>query len=48
MAGIYKVNIVESVDELKQLLCAQKGASDKERIHLLYRERVTFCVEKTR
>ena len=36
MAGIYKVNIVESVDELKQLLCAQKGASDKERIHLLY------------
>ncbi len=36
MAGVYKLDISESVDELKQLLRSQKTASDKERIHLLY------------
>jgi hypothetical protein len=36
MAGIYKLEIQESEEELKQLLGAQKTASGKERIHLLY------------
>jgi transposase len=36
MAGIYKLNIQESEDELKQLLGVQKTAFTKERIHLLY------------
>jgi transposase len=36
MSGIYKLEIKESEAELKQLLRAQKSASDKERIHLLY------------
>jgi transposase len=36
MAGIYKLEIQESEEELKQLLRTQKTASGKERIHLLY------------
>lgn len=36
MAGVYKLEIQESEDELKQLLRSQKAASSKERIHLLY------------
>ena len=36
MAGVYKLDISESVEELKQLLREQKNTSDKERIHLLY------------
>lgn len=36
MAGVYKLEITESVDDLKQLLGSQKSASDKERIQLLY------------
>lgn len=36
MAGVYKLEIEESEDEIKQLLRAQKTASGKERIHLLY------------
>lgn len=36
MAGIYKLDIVESVEDLKELLRTQKTASDKERIQLLY------------
>lgn len=36
MAGVYKLEIQESEDELKQLLRKQKTASSKERIHLLY------------
>ncbi|WP_199320771.1 helix-turn-helix domain-containing protein [Leptolyngbya sp. FACHB-261] len=36
MAGVYKLEIQESEDELKQLLRKQKTASNKERIHLLY------------
>jgi transposase len=36
MAGVYKLEIQESEDELKQLLRSQKTASSKERIHLLY------------
>ncbi|PPS38787.1 helix-turn-helix domain-containing protein [Chroococcidiopsis sp. TS-821] len=36
MAGVYKLEIAESVEDLKQLLRAQKSASDKERIQLLY------------
>lgn len=36
MAGVYKLDIIESVEELKQLLGRQKSASDKERVQLLY------------
>ncbi len=36
MAGIYKVEIQESLDDLKQLLRQQKVVSSKERIQLLY------------
>lgn len=36
MAGVYKLDIYESEDDLKQLLRQQKTASDKERIQLLY------------
>lgn len=36
MAGIYKLEIQESEENLKQLLREQKTASGKERIHLLY------------
>jgi transposase len=36
MAGIYKLEIQESEADLKALLQAQKTASGKERIHLLY------------
>ncbi|HEY9624972.1 MAG TPA: helix-turn-helix domain-containing protein [Crinalium sp.] len=36
MAGVYKLEIQESEDELKQLLRSQRAASGKERIHLLY------------
>lgn len=36
MAGVYKLEIQESEDDLKQLLRQQKTGSDKERIHLLY------------
>jgi transposase len=36
MSGVYKLEIQESEDELKQMLRAQKTASGKERIHLLY------------
>jgi transposase len=36
MAGVYKLEIQESEEDLKQLLRTQKTASGKERIHLLY------------
>ena len=36
MAGVYKLEIQASEDELKQLLRKQKTALNKERIHLLY------------
>jgi transposase len=36
MAGVYKLEIQESEDEIKQLLRSQKTASGQERIHLLY------------
>jgi transposase len=36
MSGVYKLEIVESEEDLKQLLRVQKTASDKERIQLLY------------
>lgn len=36
MAGVYKLEIQESEDDLKQLLRQQKTASGKERIQLLY------------
>lgn len=36
MAGVYKLEIHQSEDELKQMLGQQKTASDKERIQLLY------------
>ncbi len=36
MAGVYKLDIQESEDELKQLLKAQKTAQGKERVQLLY------------
>lgn len=36
MAGVYKLEIHECEDDLKQLLRQQKNASDKERIQLLY------------
>lgn len=36
MAGVYKLEITESVEDLKQLLRSQKSGSDKERIQLLY------------
>jgi len=36
MAGVYKLEIHESEEDLRQLLRQQKSASDKERIHLLY------------
>lgn len=36
MAGVYKVEIKESVGELKQLLGAQRTAMGKERVQLLY------------
>jgi hypothetical protein len=36
MAGVYKLEITETEDELKHLLRIQKTASAKERIQLLY------------
>lgn len=36
MAGVYKLEITESAEDLKQLLRSQKSASDKERVQLLY------------
>lgn len=36
MAGVYQLEIVETIDELRKLLRVQKTASDKERIQLLY------------
>ena len=36
MAGVYHLEIKEDEKTLKQLLCEQKTASDKERVQLLY------------
>jgi transposase len=36
MAGVYKLEISESEEDLKRMLRGQKTASDKERIQLLY------------
>lgn len=36
MAGVYKLDIAERVEDLKQLLGRQKSALDKERVQLLY------------
>lgn len=36
MAGVYKLEIEESEEDLKQLLRGQKTASAKEQIQLLY------------
>jgi transposase len=36
MAGVYRLEIAESREELKKLLGQQKSASDKERIQFLY------------
>jgi hypothetical protein len=36
MAGVYKLEISESEEELKSLLRVQKTASAKERVQLLY------------
>lgn len=36
MTGVYKLEIQESEEELKQLLRQQKTASGKERMQLLY------------
>ena len=36
MAGVYKLEIRESAEDLKRMLRGQKTASDKERIQLLY------------
>ena len=36
MSGVYRLKIVETTDELKNLLRVQKTASDKERIQLLF------------
>lgn len=36
MAGVYKLEIKESEEELKSMLRGQKTASDKERIQVLY------------
>ncbi len=36
MAGVYKLEIQESAEELKHLLRAQTKAGSKERIQLLY------------
>jgi transposase len=36
MAGVYKLEITESEEELKEMLGKQKTASDKERVQVLY------------
>jgi transposase len=36
MAGVYNLEITETIEQLKQMLKIQKTASDKERIQLLY------------
>ncbi|ELS34699.1 MULTISPECIES: helix-turn-helix domain-containing protein [Pseudanabaena] len=36
MAGVYKLEISESEEELKEMLGKQKTASDKERVQVLY------------
>ncbi len=36
MAGVYKLEISESEEELKEILSRQKTASDKERVQVLY------------
>jgi hypothetical protein len=36
MAGVYKLEISETEEELKSLLRTQKTASGKERVQLLY------------
>ena len=38
MSGVYKLEISESEEELKEMLGNQKTASDKERVQVLY-----FC-----
>jgi hypothetical protein len=35
MAGVYKLEITESEEELKEMLGKQKTASDKERVQVL-------------
>lgn len=36
MAGVYKLEICESEEELKEMLGKQKTASDKKRVQVLY------------
>ena len=36
MSGVYRLKIVETTDELKNLLGVHKTTSDRERIQLLY------------
>ncbi len=36
MAGVYKLEVIESEAKLKQLLSQQKTATGKERVQLLY------------
>ena len=36
MSGIYRVDIIENAEELKQMLAEQKTARGKERVQLLY------------
>ena len=36
MSGVYKLEISESEEELKEMLGKQKTASDKERVQVLY------------
>jgi transposase len=36
MSGVYHLNIKESAEELKQMLCEQKITIFKERVHVLY------------
>jgi hypothetical protein len=36
MAGVYKLEMTESAEDLKLLLRSPKSASDKERIQLLW------------
>jgi len=36
MSGVYKLEISESEEELKEMLGKQKLASDKERVQVLY------------
>ncbi len=36
MAGVYKLEITESEEKLKEMLGKQKTASDQERVQVLY------------